>query len=407
MKRAHVLRLICAISVVGVVSPDLRAQDGGALLVRLDGSPLPQSRVVAIVVDEHVADPPSATVALRAGSIPPAVGRGLDIAAIDGQILFQGEVVAAGQLAQASGAPVVVVRALDRLHRLNREKHTREFRGLSDADIVRQLASNVGLQATVLGPEASTPQGTVHQHEQTDFEFLRERAAAIGYDVFTDLTTLHFEKRRLVPQAIVGCHPTDIRLRTLAAWLASPDGVQEAQVRGWDPVKKQEIIGKARQDTIGLSRAATQIEPPASIIDVGFVETLQSATAAHAVAKAVLSASTEEDLSAEMAVDGDPTLRARADIILEGAGDEFNGKYFVQGVSHRYHRGNDGSWKTLLRVLRDDRSVYLLPEVDDEVLVAFEHGDLRRPVVIGSLWNSPAPPESSPCQRRDDSMMTR
>jgi len=34
-----------------------------------------------------------------------------------------------------------------------------------------------------------------------------------------------------------------------------------------------------------------------------------------------------------------------------------------------------------------DRGIYFIPEVEDEVLVAFERGDLRFPYVIGSLWN--------------------
>jgi uncharacterized protein involved in type VI secretion and phage assembly len=33
------------------------------------------------------------------------------------------------------------------------------------------------------------------------------------------------------------------------------------------------------------------------------------------------------------------------------------------------------------------RGAYFLPEADDEVLVAFEHGSLEHPYVIGSLWN--------------------
>lgn len=42
------------------------------------------------------------------------------------------------------------------------------------------------------------------------------------------------------------------------------------------------------------------------------------------------------------------------------------------------------------------RGTYFLPEVNDEVLVAFEHGDVRFPYVLGSLWNGKdAPPTTN------------
>lgn len=42
------------------------------------------------------------------------------------------------------------------------------------------------------------------------------------------------------------------------------------------------------------------------------------------------------------------------------------------------------------------RGTYFLPEVDDEVLVAFEQGDVRFPYVLGALWNGKdAPPTTN------------
>ncbi|MFM7549180.1 MAG: phage baseplate assembly protein V [Cyanobacteriota bacterium] len=49
-----------------------------------------------------------------------------------------------------------------------------------------------------------------------------------------------------------------------------------------------------------------------------------------------------------------------------------------------------------------DRGAFLLPDVGDEVLVAFLQGDSRLPVVVGGLWNgAAAPPEQIGGDRTD------
>lgn len=46
----------------------------------------------------------------------------------------------------------------------------------------------------------------------------------------------------------------------------------------------------------------------------------------------------------------------------------------------------------------DEQGIYFLPEIEDEVLVAFEHGKIEYPVVIGSLWSG----LNLPPQNNDD-----
>jgi uncharacterized protein involved in type VI secretion and phage assembly len=48
-------------------------------------------------------------------------------------------------------------------------------------------------------------------------------------------------------------------------------------------------------------------------------------------------------------------------------------------------------------VAGDDQGVFFIPQVGDEVLVAFNHGDVRDPYVIGGLWNrQDSPPAAAP-----------
>jgi len=56
---------------------------------------------------------------------------------------------------------------------------------------------------------------------------------------------------------------------------------------------------------------------------------------------------------------------------------------------------NHERWARVVRPMVA-KSSFLGPDVGDEVLVAFEHGSLNFPYVIGSLWNShDRPPQQS------------
>jgi uncharacterized protein involved in type VI secretion and phage assembly len=48
----------------------------------------------------------------------------------------------------------------------------------------------------------------------------------------------------------------------------------------------------------------------------------------------------------------------------------------------------ESAWARLLSPMAgNDRGFYCLPEVDDEVLVAFDHGQVDFPYILGALWN--------------------
>lgn len=79
----------------------------------------------------------------------------------------------------------------------------------------------------------------------------------------------------------------------------------------------------------------------------------------------------------------DPDGMGRVKVTLPWSPDPDGGRYEGWARLATLFAGNDrGSW--------------FIPDVDDEVLVAFEHGDARRPYVLGGLWNGrDRPPEAA------------
>lgn len=58
---------------------------------------------------------------------------------------------------------------------------------------------------------------------------------------------------------------------------------------------------------------------------------------------------------------------------------------------------NETDWIRMTTLMAGGgRGTFFLPEVGDEVLLAFEHGDINQPYVIGALWNGvDNPPETN------------
>ena len=90
-------------------------------------------------------------------------------------------------------------------------------------------------------------------------------------------------------------------------------------------------------------------------------------------------------------------------VVVGPPGQEiFTDKYGRVKVQFQWDRQGDTScWIRVAQPLSGtDRGVFWLPEVDDEVLVAFEQGDPDRPYVLGTLFNPrrlpPPPPPPNP-----------
>jgi uncharacterized protein involved in type VI secretion and phage assembly len=91
----------------------------------------------------------------------------------------------------------------------------------------------------------------------------------------------------------------------------------------------------------------------------------------------------------------DPDNQGRVKVSLPWSPDTGSAKYEAWARLATMMGGNNrGSW--------------FVPDHNDEVLIAFEGGDTRRPYVIGGLWNgSDAPPESMDGAGNNDKKVLR
>jgi uncharacterized protein involved in type VI secretion and phage assembly len=258
-------------------------------------------------------------------------------------VLFQGEITSIEPRFNDDGKATMLFRAYDKSHRLHRGKQTRTFLESTDSDVVSKIAKEAGLTPEVERTSIKFPY--LIQNNQTNMEFLLERARRIGYWAFATKEKLYFKK----PDFHLPGGPTLLWCDDLREFRPRLSGVgqpKDASALGWDFKAKKEIEGKATTATkfnpAGVSKAAGAAAEAAfkgkasvhilnrHVIDPGDAKT---------IAQAALDDAASEYLQADGECFGDAKVIAGAEVTIKGVGARFEGKYLVTAATHIYHSG--------------------------------------------------------------------
>lgn len=324
--------------------------------VVINGSPLPASAIAyvrSVTVDERVELPSMFTIEMTGSDAQEeevpwvddanlfSIGNVVEIKLgyVDElETLLIGEITGLEPEFTFTRLPNLLVRGYDRRHRLQRGRKTRTFVQQKDSDIASQIASEAGLTAEV------EDSGTVHdyilQANQTDLDFLRERARQIQFEVIVEDKTLIFRPVNNAQSESLTLTMDDDLLEFYPR-LSSMGQVSEVSVRSWSPKDKKEIVGQSKAGDEVSSMGGQSSGAAISESAFGAAVELNArpvATQAEAdqIAKARFNDLVLELITGEGTCWGRTDLRSGNVIEIAGVGQRFSGAYYVPTAIHRY-----------------------------------------------------------------------
>ncbi|GAB3451447.1 phage late control D family protein [Actinophytocola sediminis] len=265
-------------------------------------------------------------------------------------------------------SPTVSISGVDGMVRLKESKPDQSvekvYRNLADWQIAEKVAQRNKLRIV------TTQEGPVHdrvvQKNQSDAQFLMERAKRLDFDCFllpdpeTGEETLYFIKPtdgrdgrpirlfRLAYQPGLTTGPTALpeglvpNLLDFTPTMTVSQQVSKLTVRGWDPRTKQAIAFTATAENLPAGQAAAGGESGPEVAESvlgGRQEVLVDAPVtsdqeARELAISLLRERSYEFITATGRVAGLPELRPGDNLEIFGLGQRFSGTYFVKRVEH-------------------------------------------------------------------------
>lgn len=328
--------------------------------VEIDGTALSAELEVLleqVVVDDHLHTPDMFEVTLRDAelkvlsqaklkigskvkvSAPPLGGTAPDVL-ISGEVTaFEGEYDSAGSRA--------IVRGYDASHRLHMGRISKTFVNVKYSDIAQQVAKDHDLEPGTIA-DSKTVLDHVFQHNLTDWEFLGNLAAKIGFEVAVSDDKLHFRKPTESSDApgqgdYHSSNPLQLVFgQDLIAFyprVSSAGQVKEVRVRGWDPINKQSLIGSAQAGTSSASLPTSPADLAAAYGNRIFTLVDRTLTNQSAIDAAALAARDQIGSSAgeaEGIARGNPKLKAGQAVSVSAVSKEFVGSYTLTHTRHMF-----------------------------------------------------------------------
>jgi phage protein D len=336
--------------------------------ILFDGKPADDNHFQAYIVDRDMFQPDMAAIVLANQNdvySTKKVGTAIEVQVGDSRTpIFKGEIVGLEPVYGGGNKTLITIRAMNKLHRLLRKRKSVTFTDKTDQQILNQVVGDAGLTLD-WKHETSIQYKHVYQHNQTDLEFLRTRAARLGCHVWCDDTTVHVKQPELQTGPVATLNvdqKADAILHRLAPRLNSSAIINKCTVKGWNPETKELITGDA---SVQGSKLGSQTSVAGSG-DLGKEETFMvdspiwSAEEAKALAKARIQDASLSYITGEAEVAGNPVfdLGKVVKVVANAIGkdDPFNGKYYLMGVTHRHLASKDkegGGFVTILRFARD------------------------------------------------------
>ena len=336
--------------------------------ISVGGKEIPADHFLAYTVDRDMFQPDMAQVVLtNQGDVysTAKVGDAVEIkVGKDLKVIYQGEVVGVEPTYKGGEKSRMLLRCMNKFHRMLRKRKSVTYTDKTDQAILSQVVQGAGLTLDWKHEKTITYKH-VYQHNQSDMEFLRMRAARMGCHVWCDGTTLHVKQPDLGSESgielKVDQSSPEATLRHFAPRVNSSAIVNKVTVKGWNPETKELITGEAtaQSSPLGAQNAVAASGNMGNEETFNVDQPIWSKEEADAIAKAKLQDASLSYMTGEAELTGNADFELGKCVKITANGnsgsDPFNGKYYIMGITHRHTapRAREGGYVTILRLARD------------------------------------------------------